>query len=185
MSCVGSPLLHYTNNYCNLHLNETIFSVWFRFSMFFRSIFGGSTLLLFLICICCQRKLQARTLAMADITNHESQRARQVRVLIISIVLLLLLYLLSMVDLNFTKNMETKLWKVHENRMSSGAIGCNWVCGQLNKFLSGSWTVVFSLLKCSRPWSINPENILFNSEFDRISRLPWQLRSEIGFLTVC
>ncbi|XP_054714537.1 uncharacterized protein LOC129224147 [Uloborus diversus] len=43
----------------------------------FISIFGGSTLLLFLICFCCQKKLQARTLAMADITNLESQRSRQ------------------------------------------------------------------------------------------------------------
>ncbi|XP_015926757.1 uncharacterized protein [Parasteatoda tepidariorum] len=43
----------------------------------FISVFGGSTLLLFLICFCCQRKLQKRTLAMADITSIESQRRRQ------------------------------------------------------------------------------------------------------------
>ncbi|KAF8774653.1 uncharacterized protein LOC129983742 isoform X1 [Argiope bruennichi] len=46
----------------------------------FISVFGGSTLLLFLICFCCQRKLQARTLAMADLTNVESQqRQRAIR----------------------------------------------------------------------------------------------------------
>jgi hypothetical protein len=40
----------------------------------FISVFGGGTLLLFLVCFCCQRKLQARTLAMADITDVEGQR---------------------------------------------------------------------------------------------------------------
>jgi hypothetical protein len=43
----------------------------------FISLFGGLTLLVFLICFCCQRKLQARTLAMADITDIEGQRNRQ------------------------------------------------------------------------------------------------------------
>jgi len=40
------------------------------------SLFGGVTLLVFLFCFCCQRKLQARTLAMADITDIEGQRSR-------------------------------------------------------------------------------------------------------------
>lgn len=43
----------------------------------FISLFGGITLMVFLICYCCQRKLQARTLAMAELTDTEGQRARQ------------------------------------------------------------------------------------------------------------